>query len=43
MAEHKDRPDPQRSASHEKEDAEPANGVAVDRPKLLAVGAFFGR
>ena len=38
MAEHKDRPEPQRSAGREEEDTEPANGVAVDRRELLAVG-----
>ena len=38
MAEHKDRPEPQRSAGREEEDTEPANGVAVEGPELLAVG-----
>jgi hypothetical protein len=38
VAEHKDRPEPQRSAGSEEEDAEPANGVAVEGPELLAVG-----
>jgi len=38
MAEHKDRPEPQRSASREKEDTEPADGVAVECPEFFAVG-----
>jgi hypothetical protein len=36
-AKHKDRPDPQRATSGEKTDAEPANGIAIEGPKIHAV------
>src|SRR5262249_56041385 len=38
VAENEDRPQPQCAAGGEEHDAEPAHGVAVDGPKLLAVG-----
>jgi hypothetical protein len=37
VAEHKDRPDPQRTTGSEKTDAKPANGIAVDGPEFLPV------
>jgi hypothetical protein len=36
-AEHKDRPDPQRTAGSEENDAKPANGIAIESPELLPV------
>lgn len=37
-AEHEHRPDPQRTAGGEEHDAEPADGVTVESPKVGAVG-----
>ena len=36
-AEHKDRPDPQRAAGSEENDAKPANGIPIESPELLPV------
>ena len=38
VAEHEDRPQPQRATGSEQNDAEPANGIAVDGPELPPVG-----
>jgi hypothetical protein len=38
VAEHKHRPESQHTTGGEENDAEPANGVPVDGPELLAVG-----
>src|SRR5262245_23730077 len=38
MAEHEDRPDAQHTAGGEERDANPANGISVQGPELLAVG-----
>ena len=37
VAEDEDRPEPQRTSGGEENDAEPANGIPVDGPELLAV------
>jgi hypothetical protein len=36
-AEHKDWPDPQRTAGSEENDAKPANGIPIESPELLPV------
>jgi hypothetical protein len=36
-AEHKDRPDPQRTTGREENDAKPADGIAVEGPELRPV------
>src|SRR5262245_22975823 len=36
-AEHEHRPDPQRTAGGEENDAKPANSVAVESPEILAI------
>ena len=38
VAEHEDRPEPQRAAGGEQNDPEPADGVAINGPKLVPVG-----
>jgi hypothetical protein len=44
-AEHKDRPDPQRTTGGEENDAKPANGISVEGPEPLpiCVGRQIGR
>jgi hypothetical protein len=37
VAEHEDRPDPQRAAGSEENDAKPANGISIESPELLPV------
>jgi hypothetical protein len=36
-AEHKDRPDPQRTAGSEENEAKPANGIPIESSELLPV------
>jgi hypothetical protein len=37
VAEHKDWPDPQRTAGGEENDAKPANGIPIEDPELLSI------
>src|SRR5215472_3557577 len=38
LAQHKDRPDPQRTTGSEEQDTKPANRITIDCPQLLAIG-----
>ena len=40
-AEHKDRPDPQRTADNEQNDTKPANSIAVERPQILPIAVSW--
>src|SRR5262249_4958584 len=38
LAQHKDRPDPQRTTGSEEQDTKPANRITIDCPQILAIG-----